>query len=87
MPFWAYVLQSESTGQIYIGQTNHLHARLQEHNAPDFRGTLHTKRRPGPWRLVYSEECATRSDAMRREKQLKTGSGRRFIRQLLAGGC
>jgi len=29
------VLQSESTGQIYIGQTNHLHARLQEHNAAE----------------------------------------------------
>jgi predicted GIY-YIG superfamily endonuclease len=37
-PFWVYVLMSKTTGDIYIGQTNDLEARLQEHNDPDFRG-------------------------------------------------
>ena len=84
MSFWVYVLQSETTGEIYIGQTHDLAMRLAQHNDPDHDLTLHTKRRKGPWRLVYSEECPTRSAAVRRERQLKCGAGRRFIRGLLA---
>ena len=83
MSFWVYVLQSETTGEIYIGQTHDLDMRLAQHNDPAHDLTLHTKRRKGPWRLVYSEDVPTRSTAMRRERQLKCGAGRRFIKKLL----
>ena len=81
--YWVYVLVSETTGETYVGQTEDLDRRLREHNDPDCTGTLHTKRHAGPWRLMYSEPCSTRSAAMKREKQLKSGSGREFIRSLL----
>ena len=81
MPFYTYILQSESTGQIYIGQTNDLDRRLLEHNDPDFKGTYHTKRRIGPWSIIYFEEYSSRSEAMCREKELKSGKGRRWIKQ------
>ena len=35
-------------GEIYIGQTSDLNRRLAQHNDPDYRGTLHTKRHVGP---------------------------------------
>jgi len=82
--YYAYALVSETTGEIYIGQTDDLAKRLAQHNDPDYTITVHTKRRRGPWRLIYSEECPTRAAAMKREKQLKCGAGRRFIHGLMA---
>ena len=57
--------------------------RLAQHNSPDYAIALHTKRRRGHWRLVYSEACASRSAAMKREKQLKFAGGRRLIQSLV----
>ncbi len=78
--FFVYILQSESTGKIYIGQTNDLDRRVAQHNDPDFKLTLHTKRNRGPWKLIHSEEYPTRREAMRREKYLKSGQGREWVR-------
>ena len=86
MPFYVYVLVNPG-GATYVGQTDDLQRRLAQHNDAGFRGTLHTKRRPGPWRLICSEEHATRASAMRRERELKTGKGREWIRRKLLGGC
>ena len=69
--------------EIYIGQTNNFSRRLEEHNDPNCRLTLHTKRRSGPWQLVHSENYPTRSEAIRREKQLKSSRGRAWIRSLM----
>ncbi|HPO17511.1 MAG TPA: GIY-YIG nuclease family protein [Candidatus Hydrogenedentes bacterium] len=82
--FVVYVLQSESSGKIYIGQTADLQKRLQQHNDPNCHLTLHTKRNPGPWILVHSEHYPTRTDAMRREKILKSGQGREWIHALVS---
>ncbi|MFB3897604.1 MAG: GIY-YIG nuclease family protein [bacterium] len=78
--YHVYVLQSITTGEIYIGQTSDLTRRITQHNDPLCKLTLHTKRRHGPWRLVYSEVCKDRSSAMKREKELKSGKGREWIR-------
>lgn len=88
MAFFVYVL-ANAGGATYVGQTSDLQARVAEHNDPGCTLTLHTKRHVGPWRLIYHEECQSRKDAMKREKQLKSGAGRRFIRSLLDGasGC
>jgi putative endonuclease len=85
MVFHVYILVN-AEGKTYVGQTTDLGRRLEQHNDPGFRGTLHTKRHRGPWRLIHSEQHATRSDAMRRERELKTGRGRAWIRQHVLGG-
>ncbi len=77
--FFVYVLQSISSGKIYIGHTNNLERRLIEHN-------LRTKRytsKKGPWKIIYSENFSTRAEAIRREKSLKGGQGRQFIKQFI----
>lgn len=77
--FHVYILKN-SKDKIYIGHTIHLEKRLVEHNIDK---TLSTRHR-GPWILLYTEEYPTRSEAMKREKQLKGGQGRQWIRQRLS---
>ncbi|MDE3179046.1 MAG: GIY-YIG nuclease family protein [Acidobacteriota bacterium] len=76
--YCVYVLQSERTGGLYVGSTSNLDRRLSEHNS---NLATATKNR-GPWRLIYRESCASRGDAMRRERYFKTGKGREEIHQL-----
>jgi putative endonuclease len=82
MSFHIYIIQNPE-GKIYIGQTNDLDRRLRQHNDQGYRGTVHTKRHEGPWRIIHSENYETRSDAMKREKQLKSGKGRDWIKKQL----
>ncbi len=79
--FYVYVLQSESTSRIYIGQTKDLPNRMSAHKS----GLARYTRSRGPWTLVYSEEYETRSEAMVRERQLKGGQGREWLRGKLKG--
>ena len=69
--------------RLYIGQTQDLEKRLAEHRQGD---SFYT-RRSHDWELVYQEELQSRGRAMLREKELKTGVGREFLRRLLAPGC
>ena len=77
-----YVLQSIKTGNLYIGQTDNVAKRLIEHNEGLSR---YTKGR-GPWVLFYTEEHTTRSEAMIRERRLKGGQGRQWLKNLLSSG-
>ncbi len=77
--FTVYVLRCETTGQRYTGQTDNLDARLAEHNGHSHNPRKHTSRHPGPWCLIHREEFATRSEAMRRERWLKSGAGRGWL--------
>lgn len=81
--FFVYVLCSETTGESYTGQTYDLGVRLAQHNDPNYTRTLHTKRHKGPWQVVYTEHFATRAEAMARERALKSGKGREWLRLLL----
>lgn len=64
---YTYMLEC-ADGTLYTGWTNDLAKRLKTHNAG--RGGRYTRSRL-PVKLVYAEEHEQRSDAMRREVQLK----------------
>ena len=88
--FQVYILQSESTGRYYCGQTDNLDRRLRQHNNPEHHGTKTTKRFVGPWRLVWTKGLATRADAMALEKSIKKRGIKRFLEAQAtndAGGC
>jgi putative endonuclease len=85
MPFYVYILQSQSTGRYYCGQTKNLEQRLRLHNDPDYRPDATTRRFTGPWTLVWSEEHVTRSDAMKRERQIKNRGAKRFLNHRSVG--
>jgi putative endonuclease len=76
--FYAYVLKSQSTNKRYIGQTSDIKQRISAHNNGDSR---YTKNR-GPWVLIYHEGFRTRSEALIREKFLKSGKGREFLQNI-----
>jgi putative endonuclease len=76
MPFFIYVLKSESTNSSYVGHTCHLVKRLVEHN----NGKSLSTRGKRPWRLVYKEECSTRAEAASRERYFKSVEGRLELR-------
>ena len=75
MKFCAYTLINP-VGNTYVGQTADLERRLTQHNDPNCRLILYTKRHVGPWRVIHCEEFASRAAAMRRERELKSGKGR-----------
>jgi len=65
--FYVYVLKSSKDKKLYIGYTNNLKRRIQEHNK---KRNFSTAQR-GPFSLVYYESFKSQSDATTREKQLK----------------
>ena len=79
MPYSLYILQSESSGRFYVGQTKHLDERLHYHNA-NYSSAIKNR---GPWKLVYTEVYATRSEAVRREQEIKRQKDRRYIEALV----
>ena len=79
--YTTYVLYSEKYDKIYVGFTSDLERRLLSHNELSRKGWTVRFR---PWRLLYKEEYERKSDAMRRERELKSYQGRQFIRQLLS---
>ncbi|MCX7879014.1 MAG: GIY-YIG nuclease family protein [Ignavibacteria bacterium] len=77
--FFVYVLYSEKFNKTYIGQTNNLNQRLEKHN----KGLVISTRSFKPWRVIYFEVLSSRAEAMNREKWLKSGKGREFIKSKL----
>ncbi|EKE15706.1 MAG: Excinuclease ABC, C subunit [uncultured bacterium] len=79
--FFIYVIKNEQSGKIYIGQTNDIEKRLQRHNGIlKSKNTSYTYKNKGEWKVVYTEEFKSRSEAIKREKELKSYQGREFLR-------
>lgn len=78
--YTVYVLYSESHNKIYIGYTSDLEDRLLSHNVMGTKGFAVKYR---PWRVIHTESFLEKTDALKREKQLKTAKGREFIRSLI----
>jgi len=77
--YYVYVIKS-AEGRYYIGSTQDVEKRLKQHNAPANRGW--TNRFTG-WVEVYREECETRLEARRRERELKKSRGTKKYRELV----
>ena len=77
--WYVYVIRSLINKRFYTGSTNSLERRLKEHNLGKSNYTRLTK----PFELVYKEEYLTRIEARRRERFLKTGKGREFLKGIL----
>jgi len=83
MIYTVYVLHSPNFDKIYIGYTSDLEQRMLSHNELGKKGWIIKFR---PWMLIHTEEFEKKSEAIKREKQLKTAAGRRWIRTNLLKG-
>ena len=77
--YYVYALKGEKHNRIYVGLTKDLNARLIEHNNGKTKSTKFYK----PWSLIYSEEHDSRIVAREREKKLKSGFGKEYLKSLL----
>ncbi len=68
--FWCYILQNPRE-QFYIGITENLTARLEQHNSGQSKWT----KSRGPWRLVWQRGGLSFSDARKLENKLKRQKG------------
>ena len=80
MPYYyVYLLKSLKSKKWYTGYTKDLRKRFSEHQKNQ---SGYTKGR-GPFRLIYYEACINEEDAKAREKYLKSGMGRRYLKNRL----
>jgi putative endonuclease len=79
--FYTYVLLSGRDNRFYTGCTKDLRKRFQQHQTGSVRWTAPRR----PVKLIYYEACLTADDAYRRERFLKSGKGKRYLRKRLAG--
>ncbi len=77
--FYTYVLKSAKDKELYIGFTDNLKVRLQQHN----KGLVFSTKSRIPLILVYYEACLSKEKAIKREKSLKTGFGRAYLKNRL----
>jgi putative endonuclease len=77
--FYAYVIRSKKDKKWYTGSTNNLRKRFNQHN--EGKSTW-TKGR-GPFEIIYYEACLNEEDARSREKYLKSGMGKRYLKNRL----
>jgi len=77
--YYVYILRSLKDGKFYIGFTKDLRRRFKEHNS---KMSTSTKSRV-PFTLVYYEAYLHSEDAKEREKFLKSGWGRNYIKKSL----
>jgi putative endonuclease len=77
--YFVYVLRNQSSGHHYTGHTADLTRRVGQHN----HGVSKSTKNRGQWELLHQEEFASRAEAMKREKFLKSGKGREELRRIL----
>ncbi len=80
MAFTVYILQSQRNGRYYTGQSENFDERLEKHN----RGEVQSTKTDRPWVLKYQEVFETRSEAIKREREIKSRKKRAYIESLIA---
>ena len=75
MPFLTYIIQSQSTTQLYIGQTNNLQDRILRHNQNRNKWT----KNKGPWKLIFARQFETRAEAVQLERKLKSYKDKLYL--------
>lgn len=78
--YFVYALHSPEFDKIYIGFSENPEKRLESHNDERNKGWTAKFQ---PWELIYTERFETKSAALKREKQLKTAAGRKFLWELI----
>ena len=75
---YVYILKSKKNGSFYVGSTQNVEERIVSHN----KGANLSTKAKIPWILVRCEEYHNISLALKRERFLKSGVGRRVLRNL-----
>jgi len=77
--YFVYAIQSEVDKRIYVGLSHNVVRRLKSHN----NGETFSTKGFRPWNLVYQEEVGNRENARKREKYLKSGCGKEYLKNII----
>lgn len=77
--WYIYLLQNNKDHRWYTGCTDDLRKRFKEHN----EGLVPSTKGRGPFKIIYYEACANKNEAFAREKYLKSGMGKRYLKNRL----
>jgi len=77
--YYNYLLESKKDKGWYTGYTKNLKKRFKEHND----GKVFSTKNRRPLKIIYYEVCHNKEDAKAREKYLKSGMGKRYLRNRL----
>ena len=77
--YYTYILRSLKDKNNYTGYTDNLQRRFKEHQEGKASATRHRR----PLELIYYEACLNQQDATQREKYLKSGRGKQFLKKRL----
>jgi len=77
--YYTYVIKSLKDGRWYTGATNNLRERFKEHN----QNLVFSTKSRGPFKIIYYEACQSREDAFVREKFLKSGPRKHYLKNRL----
>jgi len=80
--YYTYILISETSAKLYIGQTNNLETRIKRHNS----NKNFTTKNKGPWKLIFYKAFSSRSEAMQFEKKLKSYKNKQLILDKIKNG-
>lgn len=83
--FYLYIAYNSVIDRYYVGSSSNLESRLKDHNKKGHKAK-YTRKQKGEWDLIYSEKFETRSEAMKREKQIKSWKNRKLILELIKKG-
>jgi len=78
--WYVYILESETDSSLYVGITNNLKSRLELHN----KGKIYATKNRKPYKVIYYEAHTNKYDVAKREKFLKTGWGKNWIKRTLS---
>ena len=79
--FYVYILQSLKDFSFYVGECDDLDRRMSKH----FDGWSKYSASKRPLRLKYFETFLTRTEAIKREKEIKSKKSRKYLAALIAG--
>ena len=80
--YFVYILYSVELDRYYIASTENVEERLKKHLASHAGFTRKAK----DWQIKYTEAFSEKSNALRREKQLKNWKNRSRIERLIGKG-
>ena len=82
MPYFTYILYSDTSEKYYIGSSEDVIRRLERHNA----GATPSTKSGRPWKIVWTQQHDCKTDALKQENYIKRMKSRAYIMRLIVGG-
>lgn len=79
MTFYVYIIYSTKLDKYYVGYTENIEIRINQHN----QGISTFTAKASDWIIKWKEEQPSRAAAMKREKHIKKQKSRKYIEWLI----